>query len=117
MNLGKEFNQLFIETAEFVAEESFGLFRPYRGYSGRAMYGSQCFGVEIDRDISPAGFGAAMMAKAYEANQRGLFFPTSFLSDLQGAMLRARTDSLGNNVILYFLEINDAAPAVTEEKA
>jgi hypothetical protein len=80
--LHDKLDSLLIRDAARIAEAGV-----YDGYSGRAMYGEECFGVtgslsEYSRFIANVGFNDIQLA-----------------SDLAGAV---RTDQLGHDNIYYF---------------
>jgi hypothetical protein len=60
-------------------------------YSGRAMYGSECLGIEMSVEDVPMFFAAVA-----EAEEEG------YEEDLMKLVGAARTDSMGRDVIVYF---------------
>lgn len=67
-----------------------------RSYSGRAMYGERCLGVDCD---NPAR-AAVRIARALVSLCEG-----SELEEILEAMEDAKTDSMGRDAILYFPSI------------
>ena len=113
MNLVKEFPELFLELLECVAYDAYGPIRVHRHYSGRAMYGDECLGVTINRDITQVELGAKLMKKAMDIPNR----PPRFIDDLLNALENARTDSMGLGTIVYFPGVSDPRPIRQEVPA
>ena len=81
-----------------------------RKYSGRAMYGKQCLGVEIDRYESPYEFFAALIENAAEEaverlDDEGEVAVYDTFEEVSRMMRRTRSDSLGLGMILYWPHI------------
>jgi hypothetical protein len=66
-------------------------------YSGRAMYGSECLGIEMSVEDVPMFFAAVGYVQGVaEAEEEG------YEEDLMKLVGAARTDSMGRDVIVYF---------------
>lgn len=75
-----------------------------RSYSGRAMYGRSCVGVEIDGNVSASAIGARM-ALAILAEHDDVFEAESEIERLSTALEGESSDSLGLGTIVYWPRI------------
>ncbi len=75
----------------------------YRTYSGRGMYGKQCFAVESDN--GPSDVILEIIHAAVQSDD----FSKSELIDLLETLGDARTDSMGLGIVVYWpcLEMNE----------
>lgn len=70
-----------------------------RSYSGRAMYGKSCLGVEVDN----LGEFISILLESVQGEED--------TRDLQEAFLNLKQDQMGHGIVLYFpdVEFTDAA--------
>ena len=87
----------------------------YKGYSGRAMYGRKCFGINVKQYVLPTIFFADLLKYGKEWEDDNLDITGEYNDDIndtaddpvilelaQKLLRDARTDSLGLGTILYF---------------
>ena len=93
---------------ERVDTEDYSL---YKGYSGRAMYGSKCFGISVAQYVLPTVFFADLLKYGKEWEDDNLDIASELndgvddpiILELVEKLLRdARSDSLGLGTIVYF---------------
>jgi hypothetical protein len=78
----KQMDARFIEIAKEIAESCCAT---WRSYSGRGMYGRQCFGIVTDNGLS------FVQELAYTCGEEGLRMPE-----------RINSDSMGLDMIVYW---------------
>lgn len=84
--------------------DSAALYQPESGYSGRGMDGERCLGIILESTADLAALGAELVAMALEAHDmnEGTVDPYTDSEDVRRMIRRARTDSLGRCIIVYF---------------
>jgi len=84
------------------AAEGMGL--QYQAYSGRAMYGEQCFAVECDNVLDAiVSFTAELIASSHENDPEEDI--DEIATEVREFLEGARTDSLGRQQVLYWPKI------------
>lgn len=83
-------------TFETITETLDDMGVEYRSYSGRAMYGEECLGIDCDRNEA-ASIPAKLVLELMAADEREAAETV--------AMAQIRTDSMGMGQIVYFQDI------------
>ncbi len=110
--------ELFIEVAGQVAEGSEGTIRLHRHYSGRGMFGEQCLGITVDREISEVGLGAKLILEYMVAHSEAEdldYDATPDENEILDILERSCTDSMGLGTIVYFPGIPDPVNVIEED--
>lgn len=94
--------QVLFDAVEQVDGAS--LYQPERGYSGRGMDGERCLGVILESMASLGELAAELTATYLDAQQVncGVVEPYEDSEEIRRMIRRARTDSLGRSIIVYF---------------
>lgn len=75
----------------------------YRSYSGRAMYGAQCVGFEVDGGMDLAlGVALQRAAQEFDENPAGDFGAVELV---EAMAMSTRTDNMGRGMIVYWPSI------------
>ena len=86
-----------------------------RSYSGRAMYGRECLGVEVDGDLGP--MIADVIKNLGDMTQYDTFSENGDAIDkVAAAFASMRTDNLGRGTIVYFTEVEYVKEEEKEEE-
>jgi hypothetical protein len=109
---------VMIEGAIFVkAAEEAGY--SVRSYSGRAMYGKKCVGIDVEQGINEAQVAADIMVSAAGMDpEDSAGSIVERLIDFQSAFSAMRSDSMGLGIIIYFprMEWEDSFNSDREEE-
>jgi len=74
-----------------------------RSYSGRGMFGRNCFGVEVEDPNSV--IPDIIMAYARDKADDGYMVHINVIEEILELLVRPHTDSMGRDVILYWPRI------------